>query len=92
MTSACHLNDLIFTQAEQAPTALAILGPVTLFSASERLWNMRRDPMEKRKDVLTGPCQIAHVSGDHKAVLKPPFVSLPAENIRVLLDGDAKGS
>jgi surfactin synthase thioesterase subunit len=56
--------------------------PVTLFSATERRWYVRWDPMENWHKFLPEPFEIIRVPGDHLSSLKPPNVSEFVEKIK----------
>jgi amino acid adenylation domain-containing protein len=56
--------------------------PVTLFSATERLWYVRWDPMENWHKFLREPFGIIRVPGDHLSSLEPPHVAEFVEKIK----------
>ncbi len=56
--------------------------PVTLFSASERAWYVRWDPMENWHNFLTGPFDIIRIPGDHLSAMEPPQVAECIQKIR----------
>ena len=49
-------------------------GDVYLFSASQRPWFIRWNPMEKWSSIFTGFFENVIVQGDHMSMLKPPNV------------------
>ncbi len=60
-------------------------GKVTLFSATQRLWYIRWDPMEPWRKYLTGQFEIVPIPGDHMSAFEPPHVAVLAEKINAQL-------
>jgi amino acid adenylation domain-containing protein len=60
-------------------------GNAHLFSASDRPWYIRWDPMEEWVKTFTGPFEVVKVPGDHMSMLQAPRVDILAEKINARL-------
>jgi len=57
-------------------------GKVILFSASQRHWYIRWEPMEAWKKYLIGQVEIVPIPGDHMSAFEAPHATLLAEKIQ----------